>query len=128
MKPHPYHPTVSPGWWLARPSYFRYMLRELSCVFVGAYTAVLIAGLGALAEGEARWAAFLDGLGSAPGILFQLIALAFVLYHTFTWFALAPRSMPARLGGRPVPAAAITGAHYLVWAAFTLAILWLGGP
>lgn len=127
MKPRPYYPDVSPGWWLRQSSYRRYMLRELSCVFVGAYVAVMIAGLGALAEGKAQWAAFLDGLGSAPGIIFQLVALAFVLYHTFTWFALAPRTMPARVGGLAVTAMAVTGAHYLLWIVITLAILWLGG-
>jgi len=127
MSAQPYRPTMSAGWWLARPSYVRYMLRELTCVFVGAYAGVWIAGLYALAKGHARWFAFLDAMESGVGIVFQIVCLAFVLYHTVTWFSLAPRTMPPTVTASPGRMKAITGAHYAVWAVITVLVLWLGG-
>lgn len=127
MSAQPYRPGMPADWWLVRPSYVRYMLRELTCVFVGAYTGVWIAGLYALARGHAQWFAFLEALESGVGIVFQLVCLAFVLYHTVTWFALAPRTMPPTVTAQPGRARAITGAHYVVWAVITIGILWLGG-
>ena len=32
-------------WFLRHPRYVRYMFREVTCLFIGAYTLVLVAGL-----------------------------------------------------------------------------------
>jgi fumarate reductase subunit C len=55
------------------------------------------------------------------------VALAFVLFHSVTWFNLAPKAMVVRLGGRRVPDALIAGANYAAWlvlSAGVLAVLW----
>ena len=116
-------PRLPRDWWLQRAAYRRYMLRELTCVAIGAYVAVLIVGLYRLGQGPEAWDAFRAALGSAPGLLLQLLALAFAVYHSITWFALAPRTMPLQIGTRHVPAAWIAGAHYLAWAVITAVVL-----
>lgn len=126
MKASPYRPAMPADWWLSRPSYVRYMLRELTCVFVGAYAGLWVIGLNALAGGRAPWEEFIAVIESVPGLVFQVIALVSVLYHMVTWFALAPRSMALRMRGRAVPAVAVIAGHYLVWAVITVAVLWLG--
>ena len=40
----PYRPAMPRLWWLQRPGYIRYMLRELTCIFVGAWVVAAIVG------------------------------------------------------------------------------------
>lgn len=125
--PTPYVPEMARFWWLHRRGYRRYMLRELTCVWVGAWIGVMIVGLIRLAQGPAAWDAFRQALGSGPGLVFQALALLFVVYHTVTWFALAPSTMPLRLGERRVPPRLIEAAHYAVWGIVTMLILFFAG-
>lgn len=122
----PYVRTVPRNWWLRKPAYRRYMLRELTCVLIGAWSGWLAFGMLALARGAQAWQGYLDGLASPAGIVFQLLVLAGALYHSVSWFSLAPRTMPLRLGGKPVPAAWITLAHYAAAALAAFVLLLLG--
>ena len=124
--PRPYVRPVPRTWWLRKPAYTRYMLRELTCVLIGAWAGWFAFGMLALARGPEAWAAFVAGLGSAPGIVFQLLVLAAALYHAASWFSLAPRTMPLQIGGRPVPDRWITLAHYAAAAVVTLVLLVVG--
>lgn len=122
----PYTRAVPRTWWLRKASYLRYMLRELTCVLIGAWSGWLIYGLVALARGPAAWQQFTAGLASPLGIACQLAVLAGALYHSVTWFALAPRTMPLRLGGHRVPAWWITLGHYVIAALVAVTLLVLG--
>jgi len=115
------------GWFLRHPRYMRYMAREFSCLFIGAYTLMLVVGLKRLAEGPEAWAAFLAALGSTAAIVFHLFALAFSAYHSITWFRLTPKAMPVQLGENFLPDRVISGAHYAGWAILSLVVLWLAG-
>jgi fumarate reductase subunit C len=119
----PYRPTLPGDWWLQHPGYLRYMLRELTCVAIGAYAGLLIVGLLRLGQGPEAWDAFRLAIGSGPGVALQLIAWLFAIYHSVSWFALAPRTMPLQIGARRVPGGWIAGAHYLAWAVISLVLL-----
>jgi fumarate reductase subunit C len=99
------------------------MVRELTSLFVGLYCAVLVVGLICLALGRPAWEGFLAALTSQAGITFQLVCLAFAIYHSVTWFALTPKAMPLMLRGQPVSGKAIVGVHYAAWMALSLVIL-----
>ena len=114
-------------WFLRHPRYMRYMAREFSCLFIGAYTLMLVVGLKRLAEGPDAWAGFLAALGSPGAIVFHLFALAFSAYHSITWFRLTPKAMPVQLGDKFVADRVISGAHYAGWALVSLVVLWLAG-
>ncbi|HKJ95362.1 MAG TPA: fumarate reductase subunit C [Gammaproteobacteria bacterium] len=122
----PYTRPVPRTWWLRKSNYLHYMLRELTCVLIGAWSGWLVFGLVALARGAAAWQQFVTGLTSTAGIVFQVAVLVGALYHSATWFALAPRTMPLRLGGRRVPAVWITLGHYLAAALVAVVLLFLG--
>lgn len=100
------------------------MLREASAVFLVAYALVLLVGLVRLAQGEAAFEAWRATLGAPLSILWHGLALAMVAYHSLTWFAVMPKTMP-RLPVRP---AWITGAGIglavLLSAAVLAAIRW----
>lgn len=128
MSRRPYRrPVSASAWWLAQPRYIRYMAREASCIFIGAYAGVLVIGLLRLSHGTAAWSGFLGALQSPASILFHLLALAFALYHTTTWFNLTPKAMPLQVGEARVPGRVIIGAHYVGWAVLSMLVLVLAG-
>lgn len=123
----PWIPVTPLSWWLKRPSYIRYMLRELTCIWIGAYVVMLITGLYRLQQGPAAWESYLAALGSTTGIVFQCAALAFALYHTISWFSLAPSTMPIWRGETRVPPRWIEITHYIAFIAVSVFIAWLAG-
>lgn len=112
------------GWWLRQPRYIRYMMREMSAAFIGIYSLVLIAGLYRLSQGRAAYEAFLATVEGPFGLAFAVIAMAFAVYHSYTWFRVTPKAMPLAMGGKRVPGAFIVAAH---WFGFLIvsAALWL---
>ncbi len=123
----PYVRAVTREWIFRHPRYVRYMVREFSCLFIGGWTLLMVWGLKQLAEGPAAWAAFLALLRHPVSIAFHLVALAFAVYHSVTWFNLTPKALPMQRGEAFVPDGAISGAHFGVWAILSLAILYLAG-
>jgi fumarate reductase subunit C len=114
-------------WIFRHPRYLRYMARECSCLFIGGYTLLLVAGLKSLSEGRAAYEAFIEGLRSPASIAFHLVALGFAMYHSATWFNLTPKALPVQVGEAFVPDGVISGAHYAAWAVLSLAVLYLAG-
>ncbi len=67
MSRKPYVRPISNTWWLEKPEYTLYMLRELTSVFVGGYAVVMLVGLRRLSEGQAAYEAFLAALREESG-------------------------------------------------------------
>jgi len=123
----PYVREMTYRWIFRHPRYMRYMAREFSCIFIGAWTLMMVWGLKQLAEGRASWDAFLEMLRSPWSIAFHALVLGFSLYHTFTWFNLTPKALPVQVGEAFVPDVVIAGAHYVAWAMLSLVLLKLSG-
>jgi fumarate reductase subunit C len=116
----PFHPRwhrerVSVWWWLKKPTYALFVLRELTSVAVAFFALVTLWQVRALAQGPEAHARFLERLATPPFLVLHLIALVGVLFHSITGFQLAPKAMVVRLGGKRVPDAAIVGGNYLAW-------------
>lgn len=127
MSRKPFVREMTSEWIFRHPRYLRYMTREFSCLFIGAWTLMLVCALARLSEGPEAWAAFLQGLQSPLIVAFHVVALAFAVYHSVTWFNLTPKALPLQLGDEFVPDAAISGAHFGAWAVLSIAILYLAG-
>jgi fumarate reductase subunit C len=126
----PYHPhwlrhRVSTYWWLARWSYFLFILRELSSLFVAWTVLVLLAFVSAAGEGAAAYEQALATFRTPTFVLVNVIALLFLVLHAVTWFGLAPRAMVVHLGGTRVPGATIVAAHYAAWAIVSAIVVWI---
>lgn len=121
---HPkwYHQRVSTYWWLWQPVYLKFVLRELSSIPVAYFAVVLLLQLRALAQGPEAYAAFQAWLQTPVAIALNAIAFLFVLFHTITWFNLAPRAIVARVRGRRVPDWLIAGSNYAVWLVVTVVV------
>ncbi|OGT78891.1 MAG: hypothetical protein A3I78_10975 [Gammaproteobacteria bacterium RIFCSPLOWO2_02_FULL_56_15] len=114
------------GWWLKNTYYKKYMVREATSIFAAIYALILLEGLMALASGEAAWSDWLDSMRSPLLVIFHLIALAAAVYHTITWFAVAPKVTPIIIiGKQKVPAVAITAAQYVVAVILYITLLWM---
>jgi len=102
--PTTYRKPVSRLWWTKKRSYFMFVMRELSSVFVAWFAVFLMVMVFAIGRGEASYQRFLDWAASPIVVVVSIVALAFAVLHTVTWFALTPQAMVVRLGGRLVPA------------------------
>lgn len=127
MSRRPYSRAIERWWWLKRPRYVAYMIRELTSLFVLFYCVLLAVGLIRLAQGPGEWDGFVAALSGPLGMLFQLLCLVSAIFHSITWFAVTPKAMPLMLRGEALPPRTIIAAHYAVWAAVSLVVLVAAG-
>ncbi len=126
----PYHPKwyrrrVSVWWWLESWRYAKFVLRELTSLAVAFFALLALWKVHALRAGPDAYAQFLERMKSPLFLVLSSVALIFVLFHTWTWFNLAPKAMVVRLGGKRVPDSVIVGLNYLAWAVLSVCVVWL---
>jgi len=128
---HPkwYRRRMSVWWWLQKRTYTKFVLRELTSVFVAFFALMTLWQVRALGEGPEAYARFLARLQTPPFLALHGVAFLFVLFHAVTWFNLAPKAMVVRLRGKRVPDFIIAGLNYFAWlvASGVVAWLWLRG-
>lgn len=118
-----YYRRVAATWWLKKPSYFLFMLRELSSVFIAVFLLVYLCQISQLAGGPEAYAAFAQKLGSPGWIIFHLAALLFALYHSVTWFQSSAVVLQLRLGAHSISRPVVTALHVGAWVVVSLAVL-----
>jgi len=123
-RPGLYYPKLPATWWLRNANYFRFMLRELSSVFIALFLVVFLVQVHQLSRGPDAHAAFLEMLRSPGWIAFHVVALAFALYHSVTWFNLTGVVQVVRLGERQVPPWLVAGSSFALWAVVSVVLLW----
>jgi fumarate reductase subunit C len=126
----PHHPRwyrrpVSTYWWASRGSYFAFILRELSSIFVAWFILYLLMLVRAARHGTEAYYQFLDW-SAHPVIFFvNLVTFLFLLLHSITWFNLAPQAMVVKLAGKRVPGLLIAASNYAAWAFASMLAIWL---
>jgi fumarate reductase subunit C len=120
-----YRRPMSVWWWTRRRTYFLFVMRELSSLFIAWLVLYLLLFIRAVGRGEAAYADFLDRASSPWLVAVNVIAFGFVLLHTVTWFSLTPQAMVVNVRGRRVPAAVIIGAQYAGLAVVSAFVYWL---
>jgi len=128
---HPrwYRTRVSTYWWLHKWVHLKFILRELSSIFVACFVVITLLQIRAVREGPQAYAAFQAWLQNPLLIVLNAVSFLFVLFHTITWFNLAPRAMVVRLRGKRVPDLWIAVPNYVAWLAISGIVAWtlLGG-
>jgi len=112
-------------WWLKKWVYTRFILRELTSVAVAFYIIVLLLQIRAINQGPEAYANFQAWLKTPFSIVLHSIAFIFVIYHSITWFNLAPKAMVIHLGKNKVPGYVITGMNYAAWIIFSIGLAWI---
>jgi fumarate reductase subunit C len=98
-------------WWLHNTQLILFMIRELTSVFVAGYAVFLIIVISKVDDA----AAFGETLRCPTALVFQVIALPFVLFHSVTWFNLTPKAIVLFRGEERVNPLMIAGGHYALW-------------
>jgi fumarate reductase subunit C len=124
FRPRWYRTRVSTWWWMGRWSYLKFILREISSVFVAWFVVELLLALDALSSGRGEYSEFQDFLRNPAVVALNFVSLFFVVFHAVTWFNLAPKAMAVRFRGRRIPDLWIAGPNYLAWAAVSAAVAW----
>jgi fumarate reductase subunit C len=125
-----YHPRwyrrrMSVWWWLKDRAYVKFVLRELTSVFVAFFALLYLWQLRALARGPDAYAQFLARLKTPFFLTVDIVALVFVLFHTITWFNLTPTAMVVRVRGKRVPGRIVAGSNYVVWVFLSGIVAWI---
>lgn len=124
-KRKPYVQELPTDWWMKQLFYTKYMIREGSSVFITIYSLILAWGLLRLSQGEAAFNAWMSSLQHPAMIIVHVIALGLALYHTVTWFALAPKAVDLWIKGKRLDDKAIVTGHYAAFAAATVFCLFV---
>ena len=115
MNRKPYIQKQPSNWWVKNPYYRFYMLREATSIPLFLYSILLMTGIYSLAKGEETFITWIAAMKSPLLVLFHLIALAAVMLHAYTFFAMVPKVMVVRIGDKTVPGSTLKALH---WAAF----------
>jgi fumarate reductase subunit C len=125
----PYHPKwyrrrMSVWWWLQEGSYARFVLRELTSVAVAFFALIFLWLVWALREGPDAYAQVVAQLGTPLWVGLSVVGFLLVLYHTVTWFNLAPAAVVVRISGKRVPDWMVAGANYAAWVVISAIVAW----
>lgn len=128
-----YRPRASLLWWMHKPAYLLFVLRELSSLFVAWFVVVTLYFAWSVGRGEEQYERFLELAANPLVVVANLVALAFLILHTVTWFNLTPQAMPLRvpksvpggLGGRPVPGLLVVAAQWAGFVVVSVIVVWL---
>ena len=120
-----YRRPISLWWWTKKRTYFVFVMRELSSIFIAWFVVFLLLLVAAVGRGEAAYQDFLDFAANPAVVALNVVTLAFVVLHTVTWFSLTPKAMVVRSLGRPVPAWGVIASQYVGLAVVSVCVLWL---
>ncbi len=123
----PYHPRwyrrrVSVWWWLESTSYTGFVLRELTSVFVALFALIVLWQLRALGQGPAAYDRFLARLRTPAFLALNAVAFLSLLFHSITWFNLAPKAMVVRFRSKRLPDLLVAGLNYGAWLFLSAAV------
>lgn len=111
-------------WWTKKWTHSRFILRELTSLGVAWFAVMLIFIVRALKNGPEAFMLFETWISHPLVITLNILALVLVVYHSITWFNLAPKAIVIRIGINKVPAYVIAGLNYGAWVAFSIAIIY----
>jgi fumarate reductase subunit C len=113
------------GWWTKNPYFIRYMIREGSALLLTAYALVLLVGLWRLSQGAPAFDAWRAALATPYSLIFHAVGLAMVIYHSYTWFDVMPKTAPDQpIDPKRITAGGIAAA--VAASLLILAALWWG--
>lgn len=128
MSRKPYVREVSTtGWYFKHPRYLRYMSREVTCVFIGAFALLLLCALDRLSAGQAAYESFLAAITGPWSAAALVVVLVFAVHNTTSWFNVTPKAMPVQIGEDFLPGKWIVAAHYAAWLLVSVLVLYFAG-
>jgi succinate dehydrogenase subunit C len=125
FRPRWHRTRMSTYWWLKSGGYLVFILRELSSIFVAWFVVYLLLLIHAVSQGETSYQQFLSWSYRRSVFALNLVSLLFVMFHSITWFNLAPQAMAVHFRGKRIPGAWIAASNYLAWALVSALVAWM---
>ena len=123
-----YHRPVSLLWWTRKRTYFVFVMRELSSIFIAWFVAFLLVLVACVGRSESAYQDFHDWAAAPWVVAINLVASAFLVLHVVTWFNLTPQAMDVRIRGQKAPAALIVASQYVGLVVVSAFVIWLVTP
>lgn len=112
------------NWWKRDPYFIRYLAMESTSVLVAVYALILLVGLFRLSQGELAYNGWLEALKSPLSIGLHVFILLVLIYHTWSWFKVMPKTLPTLyLGSAKIPQSVITWTGVVVALVLNLLVL-----
>ncbi len=111
-------------WWLKKLPYGKFITRELTSLAVGYAAVLLMLQVWVLSRGPGSYERFQEILASTPLLILHGVVLLALLFHSITWFNLAPKALVLHLGRKRLPDAAVLAGHYAAWLVATALVVW----
>jgi fumarate reductase subunit C len=124
-QPNVYRERMPIFWWVSRLAHIRFITRELTSVFVASFAIELLFLVRDVYAGPQAYALFVVWLQTPLSLALHGVGFLFVVFHSFTWFNLAPKAMVIRVGTIRIPDMAIVVGNFLGWIVFSLLIAWI---
>ena len=111
-------------WWTQKWSHLIFIARELTSLAVAYFVIVILFLMRALSKGEEAYHEFMTLLKS-PGMIFlSFFVLGGLLFHSISWFNLAPKAMVIKVGKNKVPDVFIALSNYVGWIVISVMLAW----
>src|SRR5260370_17340876 len=91
--PRGYRVRMSTYWWLGKWPYLKFILRELSSIFVAWFVVETLMLIKAFSDGLLAYAEFQQFLQNPILVALNVISPDFIIFHTTTQFNLAPNTI-----------------------------------
>jgi fumarate reductase subunit C len=117
-----YRPEMSAYWYFDRWPYLKFMLREVSSIFVAWFAVVILLQLNAVISGAPAYGNFQRWMATPPVFIVNVISFVFVCFHAITWFMLVPRVMARQLLQRPTPDIVSAAPNFGIWLVASLIV------
>jgi fumarate reductase subunit C len=116
---------ISTWWWTRKRTYFVFVMRELSSIFIAWFVAFLLVLVACVGRSESAYQDFLDWAAAPWVVAINLVAFAFLVLHVVTWFNLTPQAMDVRIRGQKAPPVLIVASQYVGLVAVSAFVIWL---
>ncbi len=120
-----YRKHINIFWWANRWIHVKFIARELTSVCVAVYVIVLLFYVRAILNGPEALENFASMMRSPLVMGLHVFILGGLLFHSITWFNLAPKALVIKVGEKNIPGVVIALMNYAGWIVISLALAWL---
>lgn len=112
-------------WWANRWIHIKFIARELTSICVAVYSILLLFYAWSVLKGPEAFETFSSAMRSPAVLVLHVLLLGGLLFHSITWFNLAPKAMVIKLGKNNVPGIVIALMNYIGWVVISVVLVWL---
>lgn len=112
-------------WWTNRWIHIKFIARELTSICVAVYSLILLSFVNTVLLGPESFDTMILFFNSPISLIIHVFLLAGLLFHSITWFNLAPKAMVIKLGEKNIPGKLIALANYIGWLVVSVLLIFL---